>query len=74
MNRAGRRSGKPPRARTQMALGMGIFGFITLTMLWVFQIFLLRPFYKAIKTACWVADTRRRLHQAPRAALSCYMP
>ena len=51
MNRAGRRSGKPPRARTQMALGMGIFGFITLTMLWVFQIFLLRPFYKAIKTA-----------------------
>ena len=36
--------------RAQMAAGFGIFALCTLALLWVFQIFLLTPFYRAIKT------------------------
>lgn len=45
---------KPVRKRTgirsQMAVGFGIFALATVALLWVFQIFLLTPFYQAIKT------------------------
>lgn len=37
--------------RRQMAAGFGIFALVTVVLLWVFQIFLLTPFYQAIKTA-----------------------
>ncbi len=37
--------------RGQMALGFGLFALVTVALLWVFQIFLLGPFYRAIKTA-----------------------
>lgn len=33
-----------------MAVGFGIFALVTVALLWVFQIFLLTPFYQAIKT------------------------
>lgn len=41
----------PMRVRSQMALGFGIFALVTVALLWVFQIFLLSPFFQAIKTA-----------------------
>lgn len=44
--RAKRRTG----VRFQMAVGFGIFALVTVALLWVFQIFLLTPFYQAIKT------------------------
>lgn len=37
--------------RSQMAMGFGIFALATVALLWVFQIFLLTPFYQAIKTS-----------------------
>lgn len=49
-----------PRRRTgiraQMAAGFGIFALVTVALLWAFQIFLLTPFYQAIKT-----DEARRI-------------
>ncbi len=36
--------------RFQMTVGFGIFALVTVALLWVFQIFLLTPFYQAIKT------------------------
>lgn len=44
------RTRKRKGIRTQMAAGFGIFALCTVTLLWVFQIFLLTPFYQAIKT------------------------
>ncbi|WP_158590888.1 sensor histidine kinase [Acutalibacter sp. 1XD8-33] len=41
----------PMGVRWQMALGFGIFALVTVTLLWIFQIFLLRPFYRGIKTS-----------------------
>ena len=37
--------------RTQIVLGFGLFALIFAVLLWVFQIFLLNPFYRAIKTS-----------------------
>lgn len=34
----------------QIALGFGLFTIVTVALLWIFQIFLLNPFYQAIKT------------------------
>ena len=41
---------RPIGVSAQMALGFGIFALVTVVLLWVFQIFLLNPFYQAIKT------------------------
>lgn len=40
-----------PGIRWQMALGFSLFTLAAVALLWVFQIFLLNPFYQAIKTA-----------------------
>lgn len=42
---------KPMRLGFQIALGFGVFILIIAVLLWVFQIALLGPFYRAIKTA-----------------------
>lgn len=44
------RQRRPMGVGAQMALGFGIFALVTVVLLWVFQIFLLNPFYQAIKT------------------------
>lgn len=41
---------RPMGVGAQMALGFGVFALVTVALLWVFQIFLLNPFYQAIKT------------------------
>ncbi len=41
----------PTGIRWQMALGFALFALAALALLWAFQIFLLNPFYQAIKTA-----------------------
>ena len=41
---------RPMGARGQMALGFVLFALATAALLWVFQLFLLAPMYKAIKT------------------------
>lgn len=47
----GERKRTPMGVRWQMALGFGIFALAAVVLLWIFQIFLLRPFYRGIKTA-----------------------
>lgn len=46
-----RKNRKPWGIRSQVLLGFGLFIVVILVLLWVFQITLLGPFYKAIKTA-----------------------
>ncbi len=49
--KAPRRPKAPRGIRGQIALGFGLFALVTVALLWVLQIFLLSPFYRAIKTA-----------------------
>lgn len=44
-------SRRPMSVGAHMALGFGVFALAAVALLWVFQIFLLGPFYQAIKTA-----------------------
>ena len=62
---SGKREKRPRRrrgVRSQMAVGFGIFALVTVALLWVFQIFLLTPFYRAIKTQ----EAKRISHQVVR--------
>lgn len=45
-----RKPRRPIGVRGQMALGFALFALATVALLWTFQIFLLNPFYRAIKT------------------------
>lgn len=49
--RLGIPGGRPLGVHGQILLGFGAFTAVIVVLLWVFQIFLLNPFYRAIKTA-----------------------
>ena len=49
--RGGRRARRPLRLQAQISMGFGLFALVVLGLLWVLQILLLNPFYRATKTA-----------------------
>ena len=72
-----RKTGAPRRpmgVRGQMALGFALFALATAALLWVFQIFLMAPMYKAIKTheAQTVSGTVARQLDSPNLQENAY--
>lgn len=65
---------RPMGVRGQMALGFTLFALATAALLWVFQIFLMAPMYRAIKTheAQTISGTMARQLESPNLKETSY--